>query len=123
MFFLKFFKSNTSNNLCNNALVPTVAEPPKLYGPHTPVIVLKTSDCYAWDPDNFGSLSGVLREPWIIRDSTFRGIITEDIAVLQQLIQKYITLELKAEVLQPYVYKPFIPVLRTISFNFSSEVG
>jgi hypothetical protein len=23
----------------------TVAEPHKLYGPHTPVIVLKTSDC------------------------------------------------------------------------------
>jgi hypothetical protein len=40
-----------------------VAEPPKLYGPHTPVIVLKTSDCYAWAPDNSGSLSGVLGNP------------------------------------------------------------
>jgi hypothetical protein len=29
-----------------------VAEPPKLYGPHAPVIVLKTSDGYACTPDN-----------------------------------------------------------------------
>jgi hypothetical protein len=52
-----------------------VAEPAKLYGPHTLVIVLKTSAC-----------------PWgtrIIHDSTFHRIITEDIAVLQQLIQIY----------------------------------
>jgi hypothetical protein len=40
-----------------------VIEPPKLYGPHTPVIVLMTSDCYTREPDNFGSLSGVLGEP------------------------------------------------------------
>jgi hypothetical protein len=29
-----------------------VAEPPKLYGPHAPVIVSKTSDGYACTPDN-----------------------------------------------------------------------
>jgi hypothetical protein len=29
-----------------------VAEPPKLYGPHAPVIVPKTSDCYVCTPDN-----------------------------------------------------------------------
>jgi hypothetical protein len=43
-----------------------VAEPPKLYGPHASVIVLKTSDCRTWEPDNSGSLSGVLEEPRII---------------------------------------------------------
>jgi hypothetical protein len=29
-----------------------VTEPPKLYGPHVPVIVPKTSDSYACTPDN-----------------------------------------------------------------------
>jgi hypothetical protein len=60
-----------------------VAEPFKLYGPHTPVIVLKASNYYAWESDNFGSLLGVLGEPQIIYVSTFHRIITEDIAVLQ----------------------------------------
>jgi hypothetical protein len=44
----------------------SVAEPPKLYGPHAPVIVLKTSDCCTWEPDNPDSLSSVLGEPRII---------------------------------------------------------
>jgi hypothetical protein len=63
-----------------------LTESPKLYGLHTSVIVLKTSDCYAWEPDNFASLSGVLEEPRITHVSIFRRIITEDIAVLQQLL-------------------------------------
>jgi hypothetical protein len=108
MFFLKFFKSNTGNNLYNNALVPAVAEPSKLYDPHTHVIVLKTSDCYAWEPDNFGSLSGVLGEPRIIHDSTFHRIITEDIVVLQQLIQIYYIRVKERKYYIPKVYKPFI---------------
>ena len=37
-----------------------MAEPPQLYGPHVPIIVLKTSDCYTRELDNSGSLSGVL---------------------------------------------------------------
>jgi hypothetical protein len=40
-----------------------VAEPPKLYGPHGPVIVPKTSDSYACVPYNLKSLSGVLGKP------------------------------------------------------------
>ena len=40
-----------------------VAEPPKLYSPRAHVIVLKTSDYYTREPDNIGSLSGVLGEP------------------------------------------------------------
>ena len=46
----------------------SVAEPPKLYGPHVHVIVLKTSDCCTWELDNSGSLSGVLEE---LESSTF----------------------------------------------------
>jgi hypothetical protein len=62
-----------------------VAEPPKLYGPHAPVIVPKTSDGYACVPDNLKSLSGVLGKPksfMIFRErSHYRGIV-----VLQQFI-------------------------------------
>ena len=39
-----------------------VAEPPKLYGPHVPIIVSQTSDCCTREPDNFGNLSSVLGE-------------------------------------------------------------
>jgi hypothetical protein len=38
----------------------SVAEPPKLLGPHAPVLVLKTSDNYACAPDN---LTGSVRLP------------------------------------------------------------
>jgi len=38
--------------------VGAVAEPPKLLGPHAPVLVSKTSDCYACAPDN---LTGSVR--------------------------------------------------------------
>jgi hypothetical protein len=44
----------------------TVAEPPELYGPHVPIIVLQTPDSGTWKPDNSGSLSGVLGETQII---------------------------------------------------------
>jgi hypothetical protein len=37
-----------------------VAEPPELYGPHVPVIVLQTYDYCTWEPDKSESLSGVL---------------------------------------------------------------
>jgi len=40
-----------------------MAEPPKLYGPRAPVIVLNTSDCCTREQDNSGSLLGVLGEP------------------------------------------------------------
>jgi hypothetical protein len=45
-----------------------VAEPHKLYGPHAPVIVPKTSDDYACVPDNLKSLPGVLGK---LESSTF----------------------------------------------------
>jgi hypothetical protein len=55
-------------------------EPSKLYGSYAPVIVPKTSDGYAYVPDNLKSLSGVLRKP---KSSTFynahrinKGVIT-----------------------------------------------
>jgi hypothetical protein len=43
-----------------------VVEPPKLYGPHALVIILKTSDCWTRELDNFGSLQDVLVELRII---------------------------------------------------------
>jgi hypothetical protein len=46
--------------------VVIVAELPKLYSPRVPIIVLKTSDYCTREPDNSGSLSGVLEEPRII---------------------------------------------------------
>jgi hypothetical protein len=41
-------------------MIPVVAEPPKLSGPHAPVLVAKTSDGYACAPDN---LTGSVRVP------------------------------------------------------------
>jgi hypothetical protein len=66
----------------------TVAEPPKLYSPHTPVIVLKTSDCCTWEPDNLGSLSGVPREPQIIHILQLIHDQHRVTTKLQQLVQK-----------------------------------
>jgi hypothetical protein len=42
------------------ARAPSVAEPPKLLGPHAPVFVSKTSDVYACAP---GNLTGSVRVP------------------------------------------------------------
>ena len=58
-----------------------MAEPPKLYGPCAPVIVLQTSNYCTRKPDNSGSLSGVLGKPHVN--------IMEDIAVLQHFIKTY----------------------------------
>jgi hypothetical protein len=44
----------------------TMVEPPELYGPHVPIIVLQTLDSGTWKPNNSGSLSGVLGETQII---------------------------------------------------------
>ena len=38
--------------IVNLALIPAVVEPPKLWGPHAPALVSKTSDGYACAPDN-----------------------------------------------------------------------
>ena len=65
-----------------------MVEPPKLYGPHMPVIVLKTSDCCTRESDNSGSLLGVLGEPQIIHILELiqdqNGVTT----TLQHLVQK-----------------------------------
>jgi hypothetical protein len=45
--------------------VPSVAEPPKLLGPHAPVVVSKTSDGYACAPDNLTGSVRVLQRPRI----------------------------------------------------------
>ena len=65
-----------------------MVEPPKLYGPHVHVVILKTSDCCTREPDNFGGLSGVLGEPQIIHILQLiqdqHGVTT----TLQHLVQK-----------------------------------
>jgi hypothetical protein len=48
--------------------VPSVAEPPKLLGPHAPVLVSKTSDGYACAPDN---LTGSVRVSQGPRKTTY----------------------------------------------------
>jgi hypothetical protein len=48
-----------------------VAESPKVYGLHAPVIVPKTSDGYACVPDNLRNLSGILGKP---ESSTFYNL-------------------------------------------------
>jgi hypothetical protein len=55
-----FLKYVCDRIILNPALIPDVAEPPKLLGPHAPVLVSKTSDCYACAPDN---LTGSVRLP------------------------------------------------------------
>jgi hypothetical protein len=61
------------------ASILVVAEPPKLYGPHAPVIIPKTSVGYACVPNNLKGLSGVLGKPessTIFRaGSQYRGIV------------------------------------------------
>jgi len=44
----------------------SVVEPPELYDPHVPVIVLKTSNYCTCKPHNPGILSGVLGKPRIV---------------------------------------------------------
>jgi hypothetical protein len=55
-----FLKYVCDRIILNPAPIPAVAEPPKLLGPHAPVLVSKTSDCYACAPDN---LTGSVRLP------------------------------------------------------------
>ena len=60
-----------------------MVEPPKLYGPYVPVIILQTSYYYTRKPDNCGSLSDVLGKPEPSTLSFQAGYTIEGIAVLQ----------------------------------------
>jgi hypothetical protein len=53
----------------NGTLKISVAEPPKLYGPHAPIIDVMTSNDYACAPDNLKGPIGCSRETRIIHDS------------------------------------------------------
>jgi hypothetical protein len=55
-----FLKYICDRIILNPAPIPAVAEPPKLLGPHAPVLVSKTSDSYACAPNN---LTGSVRLP------------------------------------------------------------
>jgi hypothetical protein len=51
--------------ILNPAPIPAVAEPPKLLGPHAPVLVSKTSGGYACAPNNLTGSVQVSQGPWI----------------------------------------------------------
>jgi hypothetical protein len=53
-----FLKYLCDRIILNPAPIPAVAEPPKLLGPHAPVLVSKTSKGYTCAPDN---LTGSVR--------------------------------------------------------------
>jgi hypothetical protein len=69
---------------------PTIAEPPKLYGPHAPVIVSKTSDGYACTPDNLRrSIGCPRRTPIQLRLTTHTSINKGVTTILQHLLQNF----------------------------------
>jgi hypothetical protein len=67
----------------SSCYVVILAELSKLYGLHVHVIVFQTSDCCTWEPDNSGSLSGVLGEPRIIH------VYISEQDTLQKALQYY----------------------------------
>jgi hypothetical protein len=77
------------------------AEPPKLYDPHAPVIVPKSSDGYAYAPDNLRSLSGVLKKP---KSSTFYNSHRINRGVTTTLYICYKTLHQSAEEFKTIFY-------------------
>jgi hypothetical protein len=52
-------------SILNLALIPAMAEPLKLLGPHAPVLVSKTSNGCACAPDNLTGSDRVSQGPWI----------------------------------------------------------
>jgi hypothetical protein len=69
----------------------TIAEPPKLCGPHTPVIVPKTSNGYACTPDNLRRSVGCPRRtPIQLRLTTHTRINKGVTTTLQHLYKTYI---------------------------------
>jgi hypothetical protein len=69
-----------------------VAEPPKLYDPHVPVIVPKTSDIYAYTPDNPRRSVGCPRRTPIQLCLTTHNRINKGVTTtLQHLLQNFIS--------------------------------
>jgi hypothetical protein len=58
-----FLKYVCDRIILNLAPIPAMAEPPKLLGPHAPVLVSKTSDDYACAPDNLTGSVRVSKDP------------------------------------------------------------
>jgi hypothetical protein len=67
----------------------TVAEPPKLYDPHAPVIVPKTSDGYAYAPNNLRSLLGIIGKPELSTIYNSHRINKGVTTTLQHLLQNF----------------------------------
>jgi hypothetical protein len=60
-----FLKYVCDRIILNPAPIPAMTEPPKLLGPHAPVLVSKTSDGYACAPDNLIRFVRVFQGPQI----------------------------------------------------------
>jgi hypothetical protein len=81
----KHYRCNDQSNFM------VVAEPPKLYSPHAPVIIPKTSDDYACTPDNLRRSIGCPRRTSIqLRLTTHTRINKGVTTTLQHLLQIYI---------------------------------
>jgi hypothetical protein len=77
-------------HLCLLLRLRTVAEPHKLYGPHAPVIVPKTSDGYACIPDNLRRSVGCPRRtPIQLHLATHTRINKGVTTTLQHLAQNF----------------------------------
>jgi hypothetical protein len=68
----------------------SVTEPPKLYGPHAPVIVPKTSHGYACTLDNLRRSAGCPHRTPIELHLTTHTMINKGVTItLQHLLQKF----------------------------------
>jgi hypothetical protein len=72
---------------------PNVAEPPKLYGPHAPIIVPKTSDGYACTSDNLKRSVGCPRRTPIQLRLTTHTRINKGVTTTLQHLAQNLTLE------------------------------
>jgi hypothetical protein len=77
-------------NLAINSIIFNVAEAPKLYGSHAPIIIVKTSDGYACTPDNLRISVGCSRRtPIQLRLTTHTRINKGVTTTLQHLLQNF----------------------------------
>ena len=92
-----------------------VAEPPKLYGPHVLIIVFQTSDNRTWEPDNCGSLSGVLGEPRIIHVYLSEHDTLQRYCSITIVYTNILHRNKQRKSYKPQVYKSFIKLLQILN--------
>ena len=110
----KFFETNTlfwkyvcDRIILNLAPIPAVAEPPKLLGPHAPILVSKTSDGYACAPDNLTGSVRVSQGPRINH--------------LQPRPQDWVNTNHTPAILQRKSYYQILQVTKILHYNYRSD--